>query len=232
MSNYRNPKTKNQQSTLPLWGAMACFTMAFCYVGMFMLFFVVLDMPHTASLNDKVAYMSEHLILIHAGNIVGYLLFGCLLLIAVQALHAKVRANHSSELINTASVFGLIWVVLMMCSGLISVVGLQKLVVLHSKASPHLGAFFDSYNTIVDALGGGIEIVGGLWVLLFSLCALRYKLLTKVLNIWGLMVGILGILTIILSVPEFKDAFGLTQIVWFIWVGIRLLADAKQTTPD
>lgn len=38
-----------------------------------------------------------------------------------------------------------------------------------------------------------------------------------------LVVGSLGILTVLHTVPYLKDAFGISQLIWFIWLGVVLL---------
>ncbi|HSN93433.1 MAG TPA: hypothetical protein VLR89_00060 [Anaerolineaceae bacterium] len=59
--------------------------------------------------------------------------------------------------------------------------------------------------------------------LLISLAALRAGGLPRGVNILGLVVGAVGIITIIPALNALVAVFGLGQIVWFIWVGIVLL---------
>ena len=75
---------------------------------------------------------------------------------------------------------------------------------------------------IVNALGGGIELVGGMWVLLLSIVGLRPHIFPRLLCWVGFLVGVFGVLTVFPSLPFIKEAFGLTQIVWFVWVGTVL----------
>lgn len=209
------------------WGAMALFIMPLCYVCMFMIFGVMLSIPQTEILNDKIAYLAANQGIISVAYISGYLFFGCMLLIAVQAIHHSL-AKTSSHLLQSASAFGLIWVVLMMCSGMIALVGMDTMINVYYKDPQNAQTLFFAYTIIVDALGGGIELVGGLWVFLLSICGLSHQQLSKSLSLFGIMVGLLGILTVYQAIPEFKDAFGLTQVVWFVWVGITLLAKTQR----
>ena len=82
------------------------------------------------------------------------------------------------------------------------------------------------HRTVADGIGGGNEIIGGLWILLVSIVALKIKKLPKALNIIGVIVGIAGILS---TIPPLANVtgmvFGLIQIVWFIWLGIHELSD-------
>ena len=86
--------------------------------------------------------------------------------------------------------------------------------------------------------GGGIEVVGDLWVLIISIASLRARaLIHKVVNLIGLVVGVCGIVTVMLARSELGAIFGLLQIVWFFAVGAVLLRahDAQQvasTAPE
>ena len=211
----------DQDLQLQRLGAIALWMMPLCYVCMFVVFGVLLTMPQTDVLADKVAYLIANQGTISVGYISGYLIFGCLLLIAVQALRNSL-VEGPSHLLICASAFGFIWVVLMMCSGMIALVGMNTMATLHARGPEHAETLFLVYTTITNALGGGIELVGGLWVLLLSISGMRHHRLSKGLGLFGIMVGLLGILTLYQGVPEFKDAFGLSQIVWFVWMGFVL----------
>jgi len=68
------------------------------------------------------------------------------------------------------------------------------------------------------------EILGGLLTLLVSLAALRAGGLPKGLNILGLLVGAVGIISLIPALTDLlTGVFGLSQIIWFAWLGIVLL---------
>ena len=80
-------------------------------------------------------------------------------------------------------------------------------------------------------IGGGVEVVGGLWVLGISAAALRSRaVLPNSINLLGLVVGVCGAVTIVPVLSEMGAVFGLLQIVWFVGVGIVLLRakDAHQ----
>ncbi len=83
-----------------------------------------------------------------------------------------------------------------------------------------------SNDIVVEGLGGGIEIVGGLWM--FFLCADTVKSggLPKGLSVLGLIIGAAGILTIY-PADILTEIFGIGQIVWFIWLGTFMLRNTK-----
>lgn len=211
--------------------AAAAIGMALCYLSMFMLFFLVLQQPSSAHFADKIRFIADNRLLISLGYSSGYLLLGVFLLITVQALQQKMQLANSN-LLNTGSWFGIIWVMLMLASGMVQLVGIDTMLRLHAKGSPQAEALFYSYNTIVNGLGGGIELVGGLWVLLVSIAGLRHRRLSAGLHWLGIVVGVFGVLTLLpLTVfnelAGMKDLFGLSQIIWFIWLGITLKPTSK-----
>lgn len=216
----------NLNSPLKCNSAWVFFAMPMCYVGMFIVFGVVLEFPHSGTIGDKVAYIVTQEFNLSLAYIIGYLVFGSLLLIAVQTTYNQLNTT-TSQLLKYASAFGFIWVVLMMCSGMIAVVGLNTMVKLHGQGSLHAETLFLIYTTVVNGLGGGIELVGALWVFLISLHGLKSSQMSQALNLFGLVVGITGILTLYQAVPEFKDAFGILQIVWFVLMGLTLLKKNK-----
>ena len=92
---------------------------------------------------------------------------------------------------------------------------------------------FDMWSiiaVITESLGGGNEIVGGLWVLLISIAALNARVFPRGLNYLGIVVGISGVATIY---PEdtITEIFGVTQIAWFIWLGIVMMRQSDTIDP-
>jgi hypothetical protein len=77
---------------------------------------------------------------------------------------------------------------------------------------------------VANGLGNGNgEILGGLFTLLVSLAALRAGGLPKGLNILGLLVGAVGIITIFPGLTGLTSVFGLSKIIWLVWLGTVLL---------
>jgi len=57
---------------------------------------------------------------------------------------------------------------------------------------------------------------------------LRSGKLSKPLNWLGFLIGIAGVFSIVPAWNVFVDIFGLSQIVWFIWVGAVMLFSAER----
>ena len=116
---------------------------------------------------------------------------------------------------------GLIWACMLVASGLVFNYGAAVVVDLYEKSPAQAVSAWQAIEPVADALSSGQgELLGGLWVLLVSVAALRTAALPKALNWLGILIGIAGIASVI---PPLRDAvyvFGLLEIVWLIWVGI------------
>jgi hypothetical protein len=114
---------------------------------------------------------------------------------------------------------------------MISNIGTTVVVDLYSTDPNQAAATWLAISPVVEGLGGGNEIVGGIWTLLVSLAALRAGLLHRALNYLGVVVGVAGILSAVPALGEVGGGvFGLTQIVWFVGLGILLLRNSRQET--
>ena len=128
-------------------------------------------------------------------------------------------------IMQTATAFGLIWAGLVIASGMIANIGHSAVIGLFSDNQDQAVSLWLAISAVQDALGGGNEIVGGLWVLLLSWAALKGSSLPKALNYLGVLVGLAGILTVVPAFTALTDVFGLSQIVWFAWLGIVMLRE-------
>jgi len=139
----------------------------------------------------------------------------------VLAIHQRLK-NYSPNFSKLASVFGIIWVGLVIASGMIANIGLNSVITIGVKEPENAMIIWSSVSIISEGLGGGNEIVGGIWVLLLSIIAWKGQLFSKALNLLGIIVGIAGILTIY-PLDIFAEIFGISQIIWFLWIGIFMI---------
>ena len=151
-----------------------------------------------------------------------YVIFGVFLAVLVTAIHERLK-NDTPTLSQIASVFGVVWIVLVIASGMIANVGLGVVIDLSINNPEQAMTVWLTINSIVEGLGGGNEIVGGLWVLLLSISALKGDKFPKILNYLGVFVGSVGVLTIY-PADVLTEVFGLSQIIWFIWLGVHMLS--------
>ena len=194
---------------------------ALIYIVAFTYFAAFWSFPSAGSSTEKMTYLAENQPIFSTIYFLMYVVFGVLLAVLVIGLHEKLK-HTKNPAIAIGSLFGAIWVGLVIASGMISNIGLAYAIDLMD-ASPEKA--FDVWaivSLIAESLGGGNELVGGLWVLLVSVTALQARVFSQTLNYLGLLVGVAGIATIYPD-DTLTEIFGVTQIGWFIWLGICLL---------
>ena len=216
-------------SDLQKLGGIAALIEAALYVTGFALFLTILDPSGYVGHVQQVAFLADNQVASYIAYLLIYVVFGVVLVVLVLALHARFK-NDSPAIMQTATAFGLIWAGLVIASGMIANIGNSTVVALFSENQDQAVSLWLAIITVQEALGGGNEIVGGLWVLLLSWAALRAGKLPKVLNYLRVLVGLAGILTVVPAFDVLMDVFGLGQIVWFAWLGIVMLRENPSAT--
>ncbi len=216
-------------SDLQKLGGISALIEAALYVTGFGLFLTVLDSSGYEGHAQQVAFLAANQGASYIAYLFIYVVFGVVLVFLALALHARLK-NGSPAMMQSATAFGLIWAGLVIASGMIANIGNSTVVGLFSENPDQAVSLWLTIITVQEALGGGNEIVGGLWVLLLSWAALRGGGLPKVLNYLGVLVGLAGILTVVPAFDVLMDVFGLSQIVWFAWLGIVMLRENPSAT--
>ena len=134
----------------------------------------------------------------------------------------------SSALALTTTAFGLIWSGIVLASGMIALVGQRAAVELAATDRAEAVSTWSAVSVVQDALGGGIEMIGALWVLLVSVATLRSSALPRGLAVLGLIVGVAGMVTLVPQLVDAAAVFGLGFIAWYVWAGLVLLRDDRQ----
>jgi hypothetical protein len=208
-------------NNLQKWGGLAALSEAVIYMSAFIFFGAIWDFPTDVSSEQKFAFLADNQVILSIVNLFMYVIFGALLAVLVLALHERLKGSgHTLSCI--ASVFGLVWVGLVIASGMIANIGLGTAIEISAKDPEQAMTVWLTINSITEGLGGGNEIVGGLWVFLLSITALKSNKFPKYLNYVGLLIGLAGILTVY-PADILTEIFGLGQIVWFIWLGSFML---------
>jgi hypothetical protein len=171
---------------------------------------------------DKVAILANNQAIASISYLVAYVVFGIFLVVLSLALYERLKAG-SPAMAQTATAFGLIWAGLVIASGMIAIIGIGTVVDLYGNDPAQAGSVWLAIESVQRGVGGEIEIVGSLWVLLVSLAALRAGGLPRVLNYLGVVIGVAGLLTVVPALAALGPVFGLGLIVWFVWVGIVML---------
>ncbi len=209
--------------TLQKTGGFAALYLALAYLLGMVLFLVVLQSPGITDPADRVALLIGQQMVIFSTNLLMYVFFGVVLIVLALALYDRLKSG-APAIMQVATVIGIIWAGSLIASGMVSNAGIGPVVALYAKDPAQAASTWQGIETVASGLGNGNgEILGGLWTLLLSVAALRAGGLPKGLNILGLLVGAVGIISISPGLTDLVGVFGLGQLIWFVWLGFVLL---------
>lgn len=213
--------------TLQKSGGVAALYMAISHLLGIVIFLSILDYLSITDSAQKVALNVDKQSIIFSTNLLMYVCFGFALIILSLALYDRMKLS-APALMQVGAVIGTIWAGSLIASGMVANAGLASVVALYAKDPAQAILTFQSMEAVANGLGNANgEILGGVWTLLISLAALRSGGLPKALNILGLLVGTVGIITIIPALNDFTGFFGIGQMVWFVWLGTMLLRNSS-----
>lgn len=209
-------------------GGLAALSEAVIYLAGILYFLVILDFASVTGPLQQVELFVANETSLYAMYLLIYVVFGVLLIALVLALHERLKTD-APMLMRATTAFGLIWAGLVIASGMVANLATGAVVDLYGTDPAQATTVWLAVSPVIDGLGGGNEIVGGLWTLLVSVVALRTRALHRLVNYFGLVVGTAGILSAIPALGEIGGGiFGLTQIVWFVALGILLLGAGRR----
>lgn len=216
----RQAEIENWQKT----GGVAAIILALIYVIGFIVLLTSLRPIHSNDLaaTEKIAFVLDRKEAYQAWIFIIYVFFGINLSLLVTALSQR-WPNRAKIRMQLASVFGFLWVGLAIASGMITHIGLQALSKLFLTSPEQAALLWMMIEIMQNGLGGGVELVGGIWVLLTTKVAQQVNGLCKTINVLGWVIGLVGILTVIPGWGVLGAIFGLLQIVWFTFLGLYLL---------
>jgi hypothetical protein len=204
-------------------GGIAALYLAAAYLVGIVLFLVVLDYPSITDPAQKVALIVEKQMVIYATNLMMYVIFGFFLVALALALYDRLKSG-APAIMQVATAIGIIWAGSLVASGMISNAGIAPVVALYGKDPAQAAVTWLGIEAVANGVGNGNgEILGGLLTLLVSWAALRTRGLPKGLNYLGILVGVVGIISTVPGLSDLAGLFGMSQILWFVWLGIVLL---------
>lgn len=153
-----------------------------------------------------------------------WLAFGVCLILLSLALYERLIAG-SPALAQATTIFTLVWAVLVIVVGALSINNLSTVVRLYEANPAQAATVWLTLDTVETGLGagGGETIVTGLWFLLLSWAALQAKALPRLLNYLGVVTGLSGILYVFLAADGLLAVNALGLIIWFVWLGVVML---------
>ena len=204
-------------------GGISALMEALIYLAGMIFFLLVVDYTAVTDPLQKVTLLVDNQAMLYVMNLLIYVIFGVLLIILALALHDRLKAS-SPALMQVGTALALIWAGLVIASGMVANIGTAVAVNLYSTDPAQASTVWLAIEAVADGIGGGNEIVGGLWTLLVSWAAIRSGEFPRLLNYLGLIVGAAGVVSAIPALGEIGGMiFGLGQLVWFAWLGVAML---------
>ena len=209
--------------TLQKFGGIAALYMTAAHLIGIVIFIVILDYLNITDPAQKVALNVEKQMIVFSTNLLMYVFFGFALIVLTLALYDRMKSG-APALMQVAAVIGIVWAGSLIASGMAANAGLATVVALYAKDPTQAALTFQAIEAITNGLGNANgEILGGPLTLLVSLAAFRTGGLPKGMNILGVLVGAVGVITIFPALNALTGVFGLGQIIWFAWLGMVLL---------
>jgi hypothetical protein len=204
-------------------GGLAALYLAAAYLVGIVLFLVVLDYPNIVDPAQKVALVVDKPMVIYATNLILYVIGGVFLLLLALALYERLKVGAPAMML-VATALGIIWAGSLVASGMVANAGITPIVALYGQDPAQAALTWVGIESVARGLGNGNgEILGGLWTLLVSWAAFRTGGLPPFLNYLGLGVGLVGIVSVLPGLSDLVSLFGVSQLVWFVWLAIILL---------
>ncbi len=216
--------------TLLKMGGIASLLHGAAYIVGMVLLLTLVSPTMNSNPSQYVAFVAENQTLIYLWNLISY--WGSAITLVVMALTLYHRLKVSSPaLVQTATIFGLIWAALIIASANLMLRDGGVIASLYGKDPAQAAALWPVLEAIELGIVSGNELVGSLWVLLISIAALRTRGFARSINYFGVAISTAGILTMI---PGLADTmvmvFGPGMIVWSIWLGIALLLGSRSAS--
>lgn len=150
-----------------------------------------------------------------------YLLGGAAM--AVVALGVADRLRETPLAARLSGVLGLIWSGMLVASGSIAVVGQHAVVSLTDAHPAAAESTWVTVSIIQDALGGGVEVIGALWLAVVGYAMVRARAVSVVLGGLALGLAAVGLVSVLpFAAATAVSIFGIGLIVWFTWLGLTL----------
>lgn len=209
--------------TLLKMGGIAALIHASAYVVGIVLGVTLMFPVLAADPGQYVAFVAAHQTLVYIWNLITYWGSAITLVVMALALYHQLKAG-SPALMQTATVFGLMWATLIIGSGNLMLHDTVVVAGAYVKDPAQAATLWSVLEVVETGIVSANEWVGSLWVLLLSVAVIRSGGLSKALSYFGAAIGLAGILTMVPATVEItRMVFGFGMIVWSVWLGIVLL---------
>jgi len=217
MTTLTNDDARRQKA-----GGVAALSIALALLAAMPYFLLVVDYLGATTGTAKLELIVDNYASMYAMYFVTYIFYGIALAVLAFALYDRLQSRARATM-RFATAIGLYWAVTLVASGMVFTHGMTTVVDLAATDPTQARIVWQSVEPVAQALGGaGGELLGGPWVLLVSVVALRSRVLPKLLGWFGVVIGVAGLSSVIPPLHDAAMLFGVMLIVWFAWLGVVL----------
>ena len=207
-------------------GGVAALYVAVAYVAAIPYFVLLVDYPGATDPVSKVALLRDNLTSMYLMHVVCFELVALAMIVVTVATYQRLR-DRCPGTAELAAAVGVIHAGLLLASVQVFNYGMDTVVGLFATDPEQAVSAWQVFEPVALALGGsGGQLVGGTWVLLVSVAALRARAFPVALNWLGTTIGTAGILSTLPALSMLEVVFELLMIGWFGWLGIAMLRSA------
>jgi len=167
----------------------------------------------------SVEFIADHYPTMYIWNLIVMVVFGGLLVPVALALYDRLMTG-AAAVAQAATAFALIWAGLLIGAGMITLVDLGTIADLATSDPDRAQSVWLALDSVEQGMGGTIEFVGGMWVLLISWAGLQTGRLPKMLVYLGFAMSASAFATVVPALELVAIVFGLGLIVWLGWLGL------------
>lgn len=183
------------------------------YIGGIFVYLQLLQYDSATSPSEQIHIISSNPFLVHITTLHIYIIFSFGIILLATYLYLKLK-EQQPVLGLLSLITGVIWATILIASGFISM-GITTLLMNGTSAS-ELASTWQASDIVSNALGGGNELIGGVFTGLLSLAMYKTRFSSIATNILGALVFIGGIIS---ALPYLTDIgigiFVISQILWF-----------------
>jgi hypothetical protein len=206
-------------------GGISALVASATYLFAMALVFTILSPMADSSLSFEqyVAFNAANKTLIFIWHFAMYLINGVCLVILALAFYERMKPE-APTLMKIATVLGLIWTAFVFLSGFVILYGTETVINLNGKNPVQAETLQKTIETITLGIDTSDKFLGCLWVGLVSIAAFKTGTFPKLLNIFGILISLLGLIgTVIPQLSNISYAFGVGAIIWWLGLGVFML---------
>lgn len=208
--------------------------LAASYIFGFALFIGVTDRSGYSGPAGDLAFISDHQGVLTLAFALLYVLGAVVLSVLVIALHQMVLNDPGTPAklqmpVHISAVLGILWAAMLLASGFIGIVGMAAVIPMAEDSPTTAASVWATISIVQNALGGGTEFIGGIWLVSVSAIAMLSGHISRLLGWLGLLTGAVGCATLVPQLQDLVSVYGIGQLIWFAWLGIALWRSLPHT---